>query len=76
MVYTGGMDTAQQNEKLTALIKHVGGVTSMAHIAGVTEGAVRHWQRKGGVPRTVALLLSHLYPAYETDDLQVKDAAE
>jgi hypothetical protein len=61
--------TDTKNEVLTGLIKEAGGTTQVAARCGVTDSAVRHWVRKGRVPRTAALLLHTLYPSYAVADL-------
>lgn len=61
--------TETKNEVLVSLIKEAGGTTQLAAACGVTDSAVRHWVRKGRVPRTAALLLHTLYPGYAVADL-------
>ena len=61
--------TEAKNEVLVALIGQAGGVTQVAASCGVTESAVRHWVRKGRVPKTAAYLLQTLYPSYAAADL-------
>lgn len=64
---------SNNNEALDALIERVGGVTQLAAVCGLTEGAVRSWQREGRVSPVAARLLSHLYPEYTTDALMKRD---
>lgn len=61
--------TETKNEVLVSLIQEAGGTTQLAAACGVTDSAVRHWVRKGRVPRTAALLLHTLYPSYAVADL-------
>lgn len=63
------MEDNQQNTVLSECIKGVGGFTSMAHACGVTESAVRHWVRKGRMPKTAALLIQSLHPQWNAEDL-------
>lgn len=61
--------TDTKNAVLADLLKEAGGTTQVAAACGVTDSAVRHWVRKGRVPRTAALLLHTLYPNYAVADL-------
>ena len=61
--------TEPKNQVLAELIGSAGGVTQVAAACGVTESAVRHWVRKGRVPKTAAYLLQTLYPSYAAADL-------
>ena len=49
---------AAPDEALDIIIKKAGGVTSLAAALGLTEGAIRYWQKKGAVPRGAARLVS------------------
>lgn len=64
--------TEPKNPVLSELVSELGGVTQVAAACGVTESAVRHWIRKGRVPRTAAFLLHTLYPSYAAADLTGK----
>lgn len=69
-----GATMENNNKALAAIIEEVGGITQLAAVCGVTEGAVRHWQRIGRVSNVAARLLAHLYPAHALDALTSKDA--
>ena len=71
-----GVGMENKNEALKALIEEVGGATQLAAVCGVTEGAVRHWQREGRVSNLAARLLAHLYPKHSIEQLTNKDKAE
>ncbi|MGA0397207.1 MAG: Cro/CI family transcriptional regulator [Ilumatobacteraceae bacterium] len=68
--------TDQQDNAVKALIESMGGTTQAAAMCGVTEGAVRHWVRKGRVPKTAALLIERLNPAWEAVILSADVKAE
>lgn len=46
------------DEALEIIIDRVGGVTSLAAAVGLTEGAVRYWQRNGKVPKQSAVVVA------------------
>jgi hypothetical protein len=64
--------TEPKNPVLSELVQELGGVTQVAAVCGVTESAVRHWMRKGRVPKTAAYLLHTLYPRFAAADLTSK----
>lgn len=53
-------DTPAPKQLIETIEQHFGGVTQLAAQLGVTEGAVRDWKRKDGMPLMAARLTARI----------------
>jgi hypothetical protein len=60
-------------DALDTIIAKAGGVTSLAAALGMTEGAVRYWKKRGGVPKQAARLLAYEAKHYWNLDVSPED---